>query len=516
MAVTRVTASSGGSTVNPLDRAIATGQVPKASANSSWNLQWLSSYNTPTISMATADRIDQAAQIQAEALRRAQEAQRLRLEAMARQAEQQNMQQQPLELFGAPMTGPLGRAISSFARDPFGAIGGFLTSEAPNFGVTTDAMGNPLTGESVTPKVDTKQKGPDKPGYMQQPVMDQYGNIAGYRYVQIAGRPTTPTAGEFDAYQSSNFDPRVTSKQTGYISLEDEIKFLEDSFQNRKVNAAIEIWGKPDEVENPDGSKKLVWGTNGMEYLGLTPGMVPTPTLNAPGPDATYDDLVKYRNRLQKQTRKPLYTPDSLNNIFYDLGVPGIKNFQKAALAARLYDTNDVVAFGNISEKDREIMKSLMEQANLNGTTWESQMDILLEQAATAKAQGRGGGGGGGGGGNAVSTQIVYSQTSLAQGRTILTAVLKEALGRMPTDQELVDFINMLNEAESKSPVRTVTRTTSGGGRTRSVSRTTPSIVDPQQLAEEFAAGIDGGEPMRAKRETDYLMGYLNSLGGMA
>jgi hypothetical protein len=34
-------------------------------------------------------------------------------------------------------------------------------------------------------------------------------------------------------------------------------------------------------------------------------------------------------------------------------------------------------------------------------------------------------------------------------------------------------------------------------------------------LAEEFAAGIDGGVPMTAKKETDYLMGYLNSLGGV-
>ena len=86
----------------------------------------------------------------------------------------------------------------------------------------------------------------------------------------------------------------------------------------------------------------------------------------------------------------------------------------------------------------------------------------------------------------------------------------------MPTEQELADFIAMLNEAESKDPTKTVARTTGGGGRTRTVSRTTPGSVDPQQMAQEFAEQIGGGAPSTAKRETDYLMGYLNSLGGLA
>jgi hypothetical protein len=103
----------------------------------------------------------------------------------------------------------------------------------------------------------------------------------------------------------------------------------------------------------------------------------------------------------------------------------------------------------------------------------------------------------------------------MAQARTTLTAVLKDALGRMPSEQELADFIAMLNEAESKSPTKTVTRTTKTGDNTRAVARTTPSGVDPQQMAEEFAADIGGGAPRAAKAETDYLMGYLSSLGGV-
>ena len=73
----------------------------------------------------------------------------------------------------------------------------------------------------------------------------------------------------------------------------------------------------------------------------------------------------------------------------------------------------------------------------------------------------------------------------------------------------------MLNNAESKSPTKTITQYVKTGKTRTSTSRTTPSEVDPEALAEEFAAGIDGGAPMGAKKETDYLMGYLNSLGGV-
>lgn len=514
MAVTRVVPTSGGSTANPLDRAAATGQSPMTGPNSSWYLKFYSDYNKPSVLTATPDRIDAAAQAQAETLRRIQEAQRLRLEAMAAQAQQQ----EPLTLFGAPMRGPIGQAITSVVRDPMSAIAGvgeFLTSEAPNFPVSTSPTGQPLTGATQKPKVDTVYKGPDKPGFVQQPVLDQYGQVAGYRYVKL-NQVETPSIDEVSAAQASGFNPRVSSREVGYIGINDEIKALENSFSNRKVQAAIDIWGKPDEITNPDGSKSLKWGTNGMEYLGLQPGQVKAPTLNAPGPDASYEDLVKYRNRLQRQIRKPLYTPDSLNTIFDEIGISGIKQFQKTVLKARLYDTNDPVSFGNLSKKDYSIMQGLMEDANVNGTTWEEQLAIRLQNAEQAAAEGRGGGGGGsGGGGNSVYTQITYNQTSLSQGRATLTAILKNAIGRMPTDQELADFIAMLNEAESQSPTRTVTRTTKTGDRTRSIARTTPSDVDAEQMAREFAAQIGGGAPMIAKGETDYLMGYLNSLGQM-
>ena len=329
-----------------------------------------------------------------------------------------------------------------------------------------------------------------------------------------------PTLEEFENASQPGSQVTPTGGLTGFVSIYDEIKALENSFSTRKTKVAEEVWGTPvkETVTNPDGStyEKLVWGTNGMEYLGLNPGQIYAPPPPAPAADAPYEDFVNYRNRLQRTVKAPLYTPDSLDSVFYNIGIKGIKDFQRAALKARLYDTNDTVTFGEISNKEYTLMQGLMERANMNGTTWEKQMELMVQHGEIVKARGGGGGGGGGGsGGTSVYTQVTFNNTSMAQARSTLTAVLKDALGRMPSEQELTDFIAMLNEAESKSPTRTVTRTTKTGDNTRAVARTTPSVVDPEQMAQEFAADIGGGAPMGAKKETDYLMGYLNSLGGL-
>jgi hypothetical protein len=121
--------------------------------------------------------------------------------------------------------------------------------------------------------------------------------------------------------------------------------------------------------------------------------------------------------------------------------------------------------------------------------------------------------GGGGGGGTNRSVDIRFDTTTMAAGRVLLNRVLTDALGRSPSESELTQFMAMLNEAESKSPTKTITQYVTSGDTRRSTTRTTPSGLDPEAMAEDFAAGIDGGAPMTANKETDYLMGYLNSLG---
>jgi hypothetical protein len=69
--------------------------------------------------------------------------------------------------------------------------------------------------------------------------------------------------------------------------------------------------------------------------------------------------------------------------------------------------------------------------------------------------------------------------------------------------------MKMLHDAESNSPTRTVTSRSSGG----SVSRTTPSNVDPANMALDFAKEIGGGDPYRERQASRYLDLIMNRGG---
>jgi hypothetical protein len=528
--------AGSGSTQTPRNLNIPAVKTVGQNPSANWWVKYTASYNQPTTSINTADYYARqaasrtTAEALAEAQRRAAEQQTKRLlaerEDQARAALQRGnaataarlTAQIPEEmptLFGAPLAGPLGKAATSFFRDPMGKIGEFLTSEAPNFNITTDPMGNPLPGQDQMDEMQptSRSRGPERPGYMQQPVMDRNGSIIGYEYVKLV-QPKVVTAEEQTAATQNNIGsgPNVTAM--GAASIYDEITALENSYAKRRYDAAVRMWGEP--VKDPR-TGQLDWSQGGREYLGMAPGEIASPTLQEPAADAPYKDWAKYRDRLKAQqtalTRQS-YTESSVKEAFYSMGTKGIKELQRTFLAAGLYDENDVVALGNIGEKELSFMTDLMMNANINGTTWEEQFEIFQQAAAEQKRTGSGGGGGGGGGGTSVYTQIQYTQTSMAQGRSLLASVLQDALGRKPTDSELAQFIDMLNKAESKSPTKTVTRTTKDGKSSRSVGRTTPSDVDPQMMAEEFAESIGGGAPAAANKRDNYLIGFLNSLGG--
>jgi hypothetical protein len=123
-------------------------------------------------------------------------------------------------------------------------------------------------------------------------------------------------------------------------------------------------------------------------------------------------------------------------------------------------------------------------------------------------AKRKSGGGGGGGGAATRSVDIRFDTTTMANGRTLLSRVLQDALGRAPSDDELSRFMAMLNEAESKSPTKTITQYITSGNTRKSISRTNPSDVDPEAMAREFAQGVDGGNEM-GEYQTNRFMSML-------
>lgn len=500
--------TGSGSTASPGSLANA-GKLPGANSpnpNTPWS--W-SSYNRPasvtysdmgSASARNAFLIRQAMlRAQEEAMRRRLEEQRKRQEMERQQMLQEQNRRTAAE---APQAGvnladtPLGTASPAAITNYFGPDG-------------VTAINN-LTGGS-------NQETPV--GTLGQAIRRAGATIGG------------ATDQAVQRIMQEGYDNIALTAQLRSASIYDEITLLENGFDNRLAQKQIEIWGRPKELQryNPDtGQMEFAgyswdyinqgaegWGTPDS-YLGLDPGLVPYFVPERPAEDASYEEWVNYRNNLQQAIRTPLYKPDSVMETLYNMGTEGVRQFQKTLLAAGAYDTNDVVKLGMITEKEIGFMRTFMEWGNLNGTTWEQQMSAQVEgmkQQLAAMGGGGGYGGGGGGGGTTVYKQIQYSQTSIAQARSLLVNILREALGREPTDSEVTKFVALLNKAENKSPTKTVTRTTTEGDMTTAVSRVTPSGVDAEYLAREFAQGIGGGEAFQANSEANYLTGFLESLG---
>lgn len=331
-----------------------------------------------------------------------------------------------------------------------------------------------------------------------------------------------------------------------------------DMLDQRYYNKAVEVWGEPYEVQEPviigydeDGNPEFLLDENGnpvkqtvdldwtykideesgarlggrpVAYLGMSPErgeeqLLAVNLRRIPAPDADITEWRKFLNSMDTAFTAPKYMPESVYNVLQWMPVQDRVQMQKKFLAAGLYETNDPIKFGRISPEDNAIMTGLMSMANQQGLTWEQVLDesIMIADKARAMAASSGGGGGGGGGGATTTyKQIQYNQTSVAQARSLLIGVLTEALGRYPTDKEVEEFLAIVNKKEKKSPSKTVTQTTTMGDTTRAVTRMTPSTVDVQDLAEEFARGIGGGAEFEENAVDRYLNALLNSLGGVS
>lgn len=244
-------------------------------------------------------------------------------------------------------------------------------------------------------------------------------------------------------------------------------------------------------------------------YLGVDPGYVAVNMPSRPADDADMDEWKKYYNGLRTATAPPLYKPEDPIMTLNRMDVKERARFQKKLIAAQVVPADETIVPGQMDDVTIGLMAGLMSDANVAGITWERRLDQALEEAAIRRARenagGGGYGGGGGGGGTTTYKQIQYSMTSTSQARAMLVGVLTEALGRYPTDEEVADFLKILNKEESKSPSKMVTRTTTEGDVTTAIARSTPSTVDAQKLAEDFARSLEGYEENAVDK-------YLNAL----
>lgn len=249
-----------------------------------------------------------------------------------------------------------------------------------------------------------------------------------------------------------------------------------------------------------------------VEYLGMPRGLIIANLPPAPAEDADMSEWKAYYNGMKSAITRPLYDTESPVTTLMKMDTDARTKLQKQMIAAQILPADAVLVKGKLSTPMIEAFGDVMAFANVSGQTWELAMNDLIRAAdeRNAAASGYGGGGGGGGGGDTVYKQIQYNQTSVAQARSLLIGVLTEALGRYPTDDEVQRFLSMLNKQEKKSPSKTVTRTSTDGSTTTAVSRMTPSTVDAQALAEEFARGLEGYDENAMDR---YMNALFESMG---
>jgi hypothetical protein len=373
------------------------------------------------------------------------------------------------------------------------------------------------------------EQGPDRPGYKQVPVL-QGGDVIGYRYVsdgsmspdELAAQdpPLFPMAsGTTDAMTDPTGGMDIADRPQNYpitMSPGEQVDQWFDTQWQQVRNVQEQVWGVPREVDG-----ELIYDYHKQKYLGIplemqTQGLLPAPNLpNAPGKDATQQDMNAYYKKLKDSFRVPQYEVGEEWRYWFTQDKAQRIAFQKIARQAGAYEDNEAVSRGDIGESEIRIMTDWMSRANRMGVGWEdiAEMDVVARKKVLADARAAGGGGGGGGGMDR-TVNIQYTQTSVAAARTLMESVLAQAIGRPPTRTELQGFLAMLNNAENKSPTRTVTNYVRGDNSTTSTSRTTPSDVDPEAMAREYAQGIGGGAEFGEFQNNKYLTALVDMLRG--
>lgn len=266
------------------------------------------------------------------------------------------------------------------------------------------------------------------------------------------------------------------------------------------------------QTKNPfTGEVINTYDTTTQKYLGIPVeaqrfGHVAYTAPARPADNAPEAAWQNYNMQTQRAIRPPLYQVGSQYQTFENMDQNKIRQYQQAFSQAGLYPKGVYHIPGRASTYDYQIMESLMGEANMSGLSWED----VLKVRAGAKA---GKFGGGGGTTSSTSTQISYTQTSIANGRALLKQTLGNAIGRAPSDAELTRYMKMVHDAESNSPTRTVTTSTRSAGGSTSVSRTTPSNVDTADMALDFAKQVGGGDPYRERQASHYLDLIMNRGG---
>jgi len=417
----------------------------------------------------------------------------------------------------------------------------------PNMGVpyktaTQNAQSSAPLPE-MSRRIDTfgATPGPAKSGFKQVEVT-QNGKMVGWQYEPVSGPSVTPPQGSGDRYKDvlafrtdtdgapphgGMLDDHITyfdNMQRDYPESGLDPVTVKEAKQGIEKNARYvqrQAYGEPIDWTYANGDKQPLFAAkDGVYYYGLSEqqhnegylAFHPAERLPANATDA---EKLAFIARTQNMYVAPRYKiGDSAQVLMHVNGKKGIIELQKKLNAAGFFKKTDQVVPGFVNQTLIEGLQAAMGQANIGGYDLDQTLAILTKHRNDLINKYGSGGSGGGSGPITHQVQIDYSKTSIAQGRSMLAQILGNAIGRSPTDQELSDYMDKLHAAEAKSPTKTVTNYVRSGSSQTSTSRTNPSNVDPEAMAREFAAELNGGGEMFDYKANSYFDNLMQMLMG--
>jgi hypothetical protein len=355
-------------------------------------------------------------------------------------------------------------------------------------GMSTPPAAFTQTGMPALAGVEDRVQGPAMPGQTSAPPVKPSMSVPTADFLQ------KETVGVEDAEWGSPMQYPVTADQlVSQYTSDPAIRGMIGSLQRQAYGDIIETFGGAPIYDN---TQQKYWGISAdMQAAGyLAPMGMPN---MVPGPDATEEEKLAYQEKVRQSYQAPRYRIGSEIQILGNMDKNSIFKLQKRMAAARLLPENYAIIPGVLQPEEYSTFTAILGRANISGYEFEDVLTMRIAQVKELKEREKQRRAAGGGGGPTTrQVNIQYTQTSLAQGRSLLAGVLRDALGRPPSESELAEFMARLNAAENKSPVRTVTNYVRSGGTTTATSRTRPSGVDPDQMAREFASEISGGDEM--------------------
>lgn len=116
--------------------------------------------------------------------------------------------------------------------------------------------------------------------------------------------------------------------------------------------------------------------------------------------------------------------------------------------------------------------------------------------------------------GKAVRREVELSDSTQAWG--LLRDVIRNELGRNPTDAEVDDFQAALNTAQTKAPVVTTATTTTDAAGNSTVNQTKTGGMDSQGFARKYVDDADAKEHSAYQAATTYFSAFQNAIGRTA